>query len=78
MAATLPAIHQGDMVSQHSPMMKQQKMPSPPSHGAPGSARVYVLGATKRTHGKKERDLEQRKAMLRGQMPGLGKSDTSQ
>ena len=78
MAATLPAIHQGNRHSQQSPMMQStRKVPTPPSQGASGSAKVYVLGSKKRTHGKKERDLEQRKASLRAQQQDLSKSETS-
>lgn len=74
----MPAIHQGNRHSQQSPMMQQpHKVPTPPSQGKPGSAKVYVIGSKKRTHGKKERELEQRKATLRAQQPDLAKSETS-
>ena len=78
MAATLPAIHQGNRHSQQSPMVQQtHKVPTPPSQSAPGSSKIYLLGSKKRTHGKKERELELRKSALRAQQPDLSKSETS-
>jgi len=75
MAATLPAIHSPGAGG--GPMI--HRMPSTPSKGRGPSAAILVAGnRTKRSQSKKERELDQRKHLLRQQQPDLSKNLTSQ
>lgn len=83
MAATLPAINQSGSRVGMSPTVtmtinEPHHVPSPPSKPGSASRAKLLQNAQKRSQTKREREIAERKLLLRSQQPDLSKRDTAQ
>jgi len=79
MAAILPAINpMGEMNMTQSSSIKQRTMPSPPTQNSSASKRFHIIHTHRKSQGKKEREIEQRRTILRARQPELTKIQTSE
>jgi len=75
MATVLPAIHSP---GGKSASVQQHHVASPSGPKSAANSQLHIVKVTKRYQGKKERELEQKRMMLRAQQPLLSHTETAQ